>query len=277
MKLGIIGTGNMGSILIQSLIEGMALPPSDIVITNRTLKKAEKIKLDFPDITVVETAEEVIKQANTIFICVKPLDIQPLLSTLKKDISPHQLLVSITSPISVDQFKSLVNCHVARVIPSITNRALSGSTLVTFEDHCGQHQREKLIKLLEKISKPIIIDESVTRVASDISSCGPAFLCFLFERFIEAAVEETDISKEQATQLTSGMVVGLGKLLEKDIYTLSSLRSKVTVKGGVTGVGLNVLENGVGDMFEHLFQKTHEKFLEDHEEVDKQFEQYTKS
>lgn len=75
---------------------------------------------------------------------------------------------------------------------------------------------------------------------------------------IEAAVEETDISKEEATSLSEDMLVGLGRLIEKRVYTLPTLQDKVCVKGGVTGEGIKALEAGVQDMFHRLF-KTHMK------------------
>ncbi|MFC7393283.1 late competence protein ComER [Scopulibacillus cellulosilyticus] len=271
MKLGIIGTGNMGTILIQSLIEGDAVSPGDLIITNRSIEKAFKLKSDYPDVHIVRTAIEVIKNTDVIFVCIKPLDIYPLLTDIKEELSPEKCLVSITSPITVEQIESVVPCHVARVIPSIVNRSLSGSTLVTFGENCGELQRNQLLAILKKFSAPICIEENITRVASDICSCGPAFFSYLLERFIQGAVTETKITKEQATQLTSNMIIGMGKLLEKNFYTLPGLKEKVTVKGGVTGEGLNVLENELGDVFEHLFQKTQEKFKEDHHLVDKQF------
>ena len=40
MAVGIIGTGNMGSILTEALIAGGGVEPSEVVITNRTIKKA---------------------------------------------------------------------------------------------------------------------------------------------------------------------------------------------------------------------------------------------
>ncbi|HEY2421445.1 MAG TPA: NAD(P)-binding domain-containing protein, partial [Neobacillus sp.] len=40
MKIGIIGTGNMGRILVEALIEGKAISPSSMMITNRTKAKA---------------------------------------------------------------------------------------------------------------------------------------------------------------------------------------------------------------------------------------------
>jgi competence protein ComER len=67
------------------------------------------------------------------------------------------------------------------------------------------------------------------------------------------------------------MIIGMGKLLESEIYTLPTLQKKVCVTGGVTGKGIEVLEEVVGDMFEKIFHVTHQKYYEDIEEVSLQF------
>lgn len=67
------------------------------------------------------------------------------------------------------------------------------------------------------------------------------------------------------------MIIGMGKLLETEIYTLPTLQEKVCVKGGVTGEGIKVLEKEVGEMFEKVFHVTHKKFYEDIEDVSMQF------
>jgi competence protein ComER len=275
MNIGIIGTGNMGTILVESFIESRAVAPSNLYLTNRTLQKAEKLKTIYPELHIMPTAEEIILKSDIIFICIKPHDIFPLLSKLSPVLKPEQCIVSITSPISVNQLQSVVNCNVARAIPSITSRALSGVSLLTFSDDCSLHYQETLECLFNGVSTPVMIEDNITRVASDIVSCGPAFFSYLVQRFIESAAQETEISTENATELASGMLIGLGKLLEKEIFTLPTLQEKVCVKGGVTGEGIKVLEEELGEMFNHVFQKTHEKYYEDIREVTEQFE-YTK-
>ncbi len=96
-------------------------------------------------------------------------------------------------------------------------------------------------------------------------------MSYLVQRFIDAAVEETDITKEEAVIMSTEMLVGLGKLLETGHYTLPALQEKVCVKGGVTGEGLKALESGVQDMFNRVFQRTHDKYDEDISLVKKQF------
>ncbi|MEK4178373.1 late competence protein ComER [Aeribacillus sp. FSL K6-1121] len=272
MKIGFIGTGNMGRILIEAFCEAKVSTPSSLFITNRTIQKAYAIKRKYPEIHVCTSSIEVVHQSDFIFLCVKPLDIHPLLKELKTCLQEHQCLISITSPISVEQIESAVPCQVARVIPSITNRAKAGAALLTFGNRCSEHTRNIILSMFEKISKPILIENNITRVASDIVSCGPAFFSFLLQKFIEAAAAETDISKEDAVQLANEMMIGIGKLLESGYYTLPTLQEKVHVKGGVTGEGIKVLENELGDMFHHLFQSTHAKFDEDLQKVRHQFD-----
>lgn len=271
VKIGIIGTGSMGSILIESFIESTAVTPSQLIITNRTIEKAYAFKEKFPDLQVVESSKDVARAADILFICVKPLQFQSLLKELNSVLTKEQLLISITSPISISQLESAVSCKTARIIPSITNRALAGTSLVTLGTTCNADDYETLNSLLRHISTPVIIEENITRVASDIASCGPAFFSYLVQGFIEAAVRQTEITKEEATQLASEMMIGFGKLLEKEIFTLPTLQERVSVPGGVTGEGIKVLREELGDMFDLLFQQTHAKYDEDLEKVKDQF------
>lgn len=271
MKIGIIGTGSMGSILIEAFIEANAITSSQLIIANRTIEKAYTFKEKFPELEVAETCEDIARIADILFICVKPLQFQPLLKEIKPLLTENKIVISITSPISIQQLQSIVPCKVARVIPSITNRALTGTSLVSFGATCSNIDKETIISLMSHISTPVLIDQKITRVASDIASCGPAFFSYLMQVFIDAAVRQTDITKEEATQLASEMMIGFGRLLEKEIFTLATLQERVSVPGGITGEGIKVLNEEVGDMFDLLFQRTQAKYNEDLEKVEKQF------
>ncbi|WP_040207912.1 late competence protein ComER [Neobacillus jeddahensis] len=271
MNIGIIGTGNMGRIIVEALIDGKATSPSSLIVTNRTKSKAMLLKDKYKGIRLGANAEEVATLSDVLFICVKPLDVNTVLEKISPYLGPEKCLISITSPISTDQLEKLVSCSVIRVIPSITNRALAGVSLVTYGDRCSDQWKAKINKLISKISVPVCIEEDITRVSSDIVSCGPAFFSFLLQGFIQAAVKETKIDHETATIFASEMIVGLGELLKQGHYTLPSLQEKVCVKGGITGEGIKVLESELGLVFEHLFQATHAKFKDELAKVELQF------
>ncbi|OLO38855.1 late competence protein ComER [Alkalihalophilus pseudofirmus] len=271
MNIGIIGTGSMGTILIDSLIEAKAVTPSQLFIHNRTLEKAKALEQKYNSLHICESPNEVVRQSDLIFICVKPLQFHALLETIQQECYRNQLLVSITSPLSVEQLEKMVNCKVARAIPSILNRAHSGPSLLSFGSRCTTKDKEVLTSLLKNISTPLVIEENITRVASDIVSCGPAFFSYILQRFVDAAVRQTDITEEDATTLATNMIIGMGKLLEKEVFTLPTLQQRVCVPGGITGEGIKVLEEEIGQMFDHLFQQTHAKYKEDKEIIQQQF------
>nr|WP_263325660.1 late competence protein ComER [Neobacillus sp. Marseille-Q6967] len=271
MKIGIIGTGNMGRILVEAFIDGKAVSPSSMVITNRTISKAKVLTDRYKYLRVGENAADVASQSDLVFVCVKPLDVCRVLDEINPYLDEKKCVISITSPIDTNQLETKVSCSVIRVIPSITNRALAGVSLITYGENCSEFWKKNVENLFTKVSVPVNIQERITRVASDIVSCGPAFFSYLLRRFITAAVTETEIDEETATTMASEMIVGLGELLKQGHYTLPSLQEKVCVKGGITGEGIKVMEEELGDLFEHVFQATHAKFNEDLEKVNLQF------
>ncbi|WP_096201334.1 late competence protein ComER [Bacillus sp. FJAT-45350] len=271
MNIGVIGTGSMGTILIESLLDSLAVNPSQMFITNRTIKKAQVLSNKYDGLHVMDNPTSVINNCDIVFICVKPLQFHSLLLEIREQCDNNQMIVSITSPIAVEELEEMVDCKVARAIPSILNRAHAGPSLLSFGDRCNDSDKERLQSLMSHISAPLEINENITRVSSDIVSCGPAFFSYIMQQFVDAAVRQTEITKEEATTLATDMMIGMGKLLEKEIYTLPSLQQRVCVPGGITGEGIKVLEDEIGEMFDHLFQKTHAKYYEDKEKISEQF------
>ncbi len=271
MKVGFIGTGSMGSMLIETLIEAKTVNPEDIHIINRSTEKAQSIKNAFPAINQAASMEELVSSSDWLFLCVKPKEMPELFQTIAPLVSKDQLAISITSPVSINDLETTLPCKTCRVIPSILNRAQSGSMLISFSETCQTSDRAALINFVSTIASPLLIEENITRVSSDIVSCGPAFFSFLAQRFIEGAVNETEISAEDATELTTSMLIGLGKLLEQGHYTLPTLQERVCVPGGITGVGIEVLERIVGDQLNELFRATHHKYATEKKKLSEEF------
>ncbi|MBD1371109.1 late competence protein ComER [Hazenella sp. IB182357] len=263
MKAGFIGTGNMGSILVEAFLTAETFNPSDITVSNRTEEKANRLAKAFPGLKIAQQNQELVENVDIIFICVKPHQFKDLFSEINSFIKPEQILISITSPIQIKDLESWVSCKIAKVIPSITNQVLAGNTLYTLNDAFSTQERTQFIEMLESISQPIEIEENQARICSDLSSCGPAFLAKIIEQMITVASEKREVSKDVATQITTQMLYGLSELLLLGDYDLETVQQCVAVPGGVTEEGLNMLEDELMPIFEKLFDKTHEKHESD--------------
>ncbi|RNB81726.1 late competence protein ComER [Brevibacillus nitrificans] len=267
-RIGFIGTGSMGTILIEALLSSKALSPGQIMIGNRTPAKAERLAELYPGLVVAPSNAELAEAAKVLLLCVKPLEYKVLLEQITPVLTPEHLLITITSPIKLSLLEERVPCAVARVVPSITNAARSGISLCEFGSRIDEAQKQYILKLFSSISHPTMVSEAFLRVTSDITSCGPAFLSYILQQMVQEAVTETGISEDAATYLTTQMFIGMADLLKEDIFTLPSLQQRVCVPGGITGEGLIPLKEGIPGLFTEVYRRTHAKFAEDQELVE---------
>jgi competence protein ComER len=263
MNIGFIGTGSMGSILIESFIQTGALRPDEIIASNRTSVKIDRLAEQFDGLIKASSNIEVVKQSQIIFLCIKPLEFKNVISEIEPYVKPSHIVISITSPITIAYLEDQLSCKIAKIIPSITNYVLSGPTLCIYGERMLQEDILCIEHLLSHISEPIRVLEKFTRITSDISSCGPAFFALILLKFIRAAVEETGISYSDANRLACEMLHGTGKLLTTGGFTPGELQKRVAVPGGITADGLKLLDNKLEGVFNQLIQITHAKFEED--------------
>lgn len=271
MKIGFIGAGSMGSLLIESFIMAEAIEPDQIKVSNRTIGKAQALAYKYPGIQVESNNINVVHDTEIVFLCIKPHEFATVISEIKPYVQEEQLIVSITSPVLISHLEAELKCRVAKVIPSITNKMWSGATLCIYGDQIEEHDQIKLENLLSYISEPIKIEESFTRIVSDISSCGPAFFAFLLQQFIDAAVAETGISREGAMTIAGNMLLGTGLLLTEGGMTTEDIQQRVAVPGGITAKALQLLSSETTGIFNALIRTTHAKYYEDLEKVNETF------
>lgn len=271
MVVGFIGTGSMGSTLIHAFIRSNALKPEQIMIHNRTAEKAEALAEQYPGMQVSFSLVETAVSSDLLFICVKPLEYVTVLEKISLFLRREQLLISITSPVTIGQLEEAVACKIAKVIPSLTNYEHSGTTLCMYSSRMENKDIALLESLLCHISVPMRISEHNVRVSSDIASIGPAFLAFFVEQLVEAAIKETSIPRQDAERLACEMVLGTGLLLTSGNFTLSNVQQKICVPGGITEQALNMLRHHTEGLFNQIIQTTHRKFDEDTNRVNTMF------
>ncbi|WP_410767923.1 late competence protein ComER [Fontibacillus sp. BL9] len=268
MKVAFIGTGSMGSLLIEAFLRSGALHPHYICASNRSSQKAELLAKRHPGLRVTGSNAEAANGSQIIFLCVKPLDYPAVIDELDGIVDERQTVVSITSPVQIRMLEERIPSKIAKIIPSITHSALSGASLCIYGSRILPEDRLLLEQLMSSISIPLSIRETETRIASDIASCGPAFIAFILQQWAEAASQLTGIGRSEAIRLGSEMLHGTGKLLTEGGFTPEELQRRVAVPGGVTAEGIAVLHSGLSRVFSSLIEATHRKYDEDLDKLD---------
>lgn len=270
MKVGFIGTGSMGSTIIEALIQSGALEPSQLIASNRTRNKVQQLAAQYPGLQLASSNVETVQESDIVFLCVKPSEFKAVLNEIAQYVKPSLIVVSITSPVLISHLERQLSCKIAKIIPSITNYVWSGASLCMYGSRIQTEDRLLLEQLMMSISRPVQVSEQYTRITSDISSCGPAFIAFFVQKWIEAAVEVTGIERNEAERLASEMLLGTGKLLTEGGFSLEHLRQRVAVPGGITAEALRLLDGELDGVFQQLIQVTHAKYEEDLHKVESQ-------
>ncbi len=268
MKIGFIGAGSMGSLLVGAFVRSGAMRPDDIVVSSRTPSKLSALAEQYPGLHIAASNREAAIGADYLFLCVKPLDFRRVLEEIAPVLTARQIVVSITSPVKVASLEELTPSKVAKIIPSVVNAVGSGASLVMWGTRLTEDDKQELWQLFSSISRPICVPEDEVRVASDLSSCGPAFMACLLERFIDAAVLSAGMERETATALACEMMLGTARLMLELPCTPAELQARVSVPGGITAVALESLRKSTRGAFLQVLYTTHEKFAEDLDRVD---------
>lgn len=271
MKVGFIGIGSMGSLLIDAFINAGALTPSQIMASSRTFAKAEKLAHRHPGLNLCLRNSDTAANSDIVFICVKPLEFKCVLDEIRYAVSSEQIVVSITSPLLIERLENELPCKVSKIIPSITNLVGSGASLCIHGSRINEAERCMLEQLMSAISRPLRVPEAFTRISSDFASCGPAFLAYFLEQWIHAGAELTGMDRRQLGELASEMLLGTGKLLTEGGFTPAELQARVAVPGGITAEALNLLDMSLHNVFHELIRATHGKYEEDVRRADALF------
>jgi pyrroline-5-carboxylate reductase len=260
MLFGFIGTGHLGSMLVRKFVETEAVDSGDILASNRTPEKADRLA----QATNIRTATNrtIAELADVVFICVRPLEVADVLKELEPLLTPEKLLISVAGDVSLKTLRALCGSRVVRAFPSMTSERLKGVTLLAFGDNATAADRHLTSQLFWSIGEVAHVDEKDFEVLADLTSCAPGYFAALLREFVLAA-KCRGIGEELAERLVKETFLGTALLLEGESF--QGLISSVATKGGITEAGVKVIEEDAPAMFDRLFLATQAR----HEQVKK--------
>jgi len=255
-KVGVIGLGNMGSVIAGKLAEEAA--EYSIFVFDKDKEKARagkifKLAKDIPSLA---------SGVDTIILAVKPQDIDHLLKELK-DYAAKKLVISIAAGISTGHIeKFLRNARVIRSMPNIAARIGESVTCLCKGSFAAEGDLDFAKELFYYLGSVRIIEEGMMNAATVISGSGPGYVFYFIEnnsidpanipeharhdmmRRLEKAAEAIGFESEDASFLAANTVNASISLLKFTGSKPQELRAQVASKGGTTEAGLEALGKG---------------------------------
>lgn len=248
--IAIIGGGNMGEALIKG-VQGLRKHKVFVCESNpdrvRYLKKKYKI-------TVAKIAEAV-SVSSIIILAVKPQDMEPLLLEMKKyrSLLDDKLLISIAAGLTTKFFERHLGgkMPVIRAMPNLPALIGKGITGVCAGQYAKQDRINHAADVLKVLGKVLIVKETMMDALTAVSGSGPAYVFLFVEQWMVAA-KNLGFNDHESLELVYETLKGSISLIKKGLYDVTTLRAKVTSKGGTTQAAMDVFSKG---KFDHLFKQ----------------------
>ena len=239
MKIGFIGTGNMGSAMIRGLVTSEYVSGSDInVEKSRELSEKYSVK-------PLQNEVEIADNSDVTVLSVKPNIYNSVLEKIKARIDENKIIIVIAAGISIESVENIAgkDKKVVRIMPNTPAQVLEGMTAVTFNGNVKEEEKKVVFGILDSFGKSIEIEEKLMHTFTGIAGSLPAYVYMFMEALADGGVLE-GMPRDKAYEIVAQTVKGSAEMLLKTGKHPGVLKDEVTSPAGTTIEAVNTLENG---------------------------------
>jgi pyrroline-5-carboxylate reductase len=269
-KTGFVGFGNMGSVLIKSLLGSKGLLPENLWVHTRSPEKLKPLLFQYPQVKVVASVEDAACDSSYLFICTGTYDVKAVLEKVVPFASSGLHVITISAGLEMTVLEMVSPGKITRIVPTMVAEVYEGVTLIAHNEKVTPADKMALSTLLGRVNEIVHVAENEFEIGSDLTSCAPAFIAEMVTLYARAVEKYSHYSFEDADRMLKKTIIGTLKLLEQRKETSSELVNRVATKGGSTEAGILVLRSLLPEMLEVMLEKTIEP-------TDSEEEQYQES
>lgn len=240
MRIAVLGGGVMGETLVGGLLR-YVVPAPQVVIAEKRADRAEELRGLHP--VTVEPPNEAVRGAHVVILVVKPQDTLALLDEVGSSLEPGALVVSIAAGIRTATIEERVpeGVDVVRAMPNTPAKVDRGVTGVSAGASCRSEALALAVRLLESVGQVVEVPEDLQDAVTAVSGSGPAYVFYLAEAMIEAAVE-LGLDPATAQHMVHHTILGAAMLLDSSGDSAKTLRDRVTSPNGTTAAAIATLD-----------------------------------
>ena len=191
----------------------------------------------------VADATSAAKMADTLVLAVKPQDMGRLLEEIAPVVPEGTLVISVAAGITTAFIARRLagQLPVVRVMsntPVLVDEAMS---VISAGAHAGEEHLRRAEELLRPVGKVLRIPESQQDAATALSGSGPAYVYYLVESMVDAAIL-LGMARGAALEMVTQAVYGAATMLRESGEHPVILREAVTSPGGTTISAIRELE-----------------------------------
>ena len=235
----VIGAGVIGGAIARCLVKTQEI--AKVMATRRNLSPLQP--LAEMGIEVTTDNVKAAREAEVIFLCVKPGDIEKVLMEIVDEI-PGKLVISTAAIIPLDFFEAKApRARYVRTMPNVA--AMAGESFTAFSMGLTTTSDDKEVTewLLNSMGTSMEVEEKYMDAITGLSGSGPAYVAIVIDALMYAGLR-VGLPRDLSKQASAQSVMGTAKLVLDGILTPAVIEEMVTTPGGTTIEGIYEIEDG---------------------------------
>lgn len=242
------GAGSMAEAIVRGMISKELLAPDHISMLNRSNEeRLSELNKHYGVQTRLhgKSNEQLLQEADIIFLAMKPKDAAEALASLKSIVSPHQLIISVIAGLSISLMEQLLGGEmpIVRAMPNTSSTIGLGATGISFSSSVTEEQRFAALSIFESFGTASVVEEALQPAVTAISGSGPAYFYYFMEAMVKAGME-LGLTKEAAHDLVVQTALGAAHMVRTTGEEPAELRRKVTSPNGSTQAAIQKMAEG---------------------------------
>ena len=231
MKIGIIGTGNMGGALMDAFRKDAE---NQMVACNHSQEKLRAV-CQRTGAVPVATPQEAVQGCDLILLAVKPIVMPEILREIAPVITQEQIIVSIAVGLTIDSYLEVLgrDRKVVRAMPNTPAAVQAGMTAFAFSDNVTEPEQQTVLRLFSLAGGTTVLPERLMNAVSALTGSSPAYVYMFIEAMADAGCY-AGIPRQQAYELAAQAVLGSTKMVLESGKHPAQLKDEVCSPGGTT-------------------------------------------
>ncbi len=240
--LGLIGAGNMASAMVAGWVGADAGMAGRILVTDRGSGRARALA-EHHGVRALERNEELVRAADVVVLCVKPVDVERVLRDVAHLVTPQKAIASVAAGVRTSTLETIldVDAPVFRFMPNVCVRVGQGTLAFSAGRFVHTAAERAVIDAFALLGEVVPLEERLFDAATALSGSGPAFLGLIVEAFEDAGIV-SGLTYGDARRLILSTVSGTAELMRREDVAGSTLRRMVSSPGGTAAAGLFEME-----------------------------------
>lgn len=242
VKAGFIGTGNMGSAIINGIILKFG---KDAEIHAYDMDESKLKTLSEKGVIPEKSAADTVLACKYVFLAIKPQTFDAVMPLIKDAVNKDTVLVSIAAGIGEEYLakQTIPDVKTVIVMPNTPFLLGKGATALAKGKNTSDEEFNEVKKIFETggICETVSMDKMKEIIA--INGSSPAFI-YLYAKYFVDYAKSVEIDENAATRLFAKSLEGSAAMITDSGKTLDELIKMVSSPGGTTLAGLDKLYEG---------------------------------